>query len=100
MERRRRPRLRCSVPCLVLAAAGDDYFEWLESLRRQASGTVRAKPPPPPVRQRFAVPIAESGSPRSRRILVVAADPDDTHARALAEVGRGWAVLAIEPARE
>jgi hypothetical protein len=85
---------------LVLSDAGDDYFEWLESVRRLVPAGERVKAPPPGTQERFAVRVAESGSPRSRRILVVAAGPDDARARALAEVGRGWDVLAVEPARD
>lgn len=85
---------------LVLSKAGDDYFEWLAILRRLAPGSARSKAAPPALALRFAVRVTESGSPRSRRILVVAADPEDATARALAEVGAGWSVLSVEPARE
>jgi hypothetical protein len=85
---------------LVLSQAGDDYFEWLETLRRLASAGARPKAAPPSLRLRYSVRVTESGSPRSRRILVVAADREDARARALAEVGAGWDVLSVEPARE
>jgi hypothetical protein len=85
---------------LVVSKAGDDYFEWLECLRRLAPAGQRPKPPPPALRMRFAVRVAERGSPRSRRILIVAADGEDARARALAEVGAGWEVVSVEPARE
>jgi len=83
---------------LVLSQAGDDYFQWLASLLRPARSAPAAseKPPPPAVRQRFAVQVAQAGSPRSRRILVVASDAAAAGARALAEVGPAWRVLAVE----
>lgn len=84
---------------LVLSEAGDDYFEWLATLRRLAPSRTRAKTAPPAVGIRFSVRVTESGSPRSRRILVAAADPEDAATRALAEVGAGWDVLSVEPAR-
>lgn len=98
-----RPSRRPGAPSqlgLVLSQAGDDYFEWLECLRRLAPAAARPKPPLPSLRLRFAVRVAERGSPRSRRILVVAADGEDARARALAEVGAGWEVVSEEPARE
>lgn len=85
---------------LVLSQAGDDYFQWLASLLRpERPAAPRAKPSPPAIRQRFAVRLAQPGNPRARRVLVVAPDADGASARALAEVGPGWAVVGVETLR-
>jgi hypothetical protein len=82
---------------LVLSEAGNDYFEWLGSLlRAPRAAPVAAKPAPPAARQRFAVRVAQPGNPRARRVLVVAPDAAAASARALAEVGAGWAVVEVE----
>jgi hypothetical protein len=95
---------------LVLSEAGDDYFRLVDLL----TGRVSAAPPATPEAERplappapdptplllFALRVAQSGSPRMRRILVRAADADVARERALEETGPDWSVVAIALARD
>ena len=46
--------------------------------------------------RRFRVVAAQLGGSRSRRVDVVASDPDEAHERALEELGSGWKVIRVE----
>jgi len=97
---------------LVLSEAGDDYFRLVDLL----AGRVPRKPTPaagsgprseagsepspaPTPLLHFAIRVAQSGSPRTRRILVRALDADAARERALEEIGAGWSVVAVALAR-
>jgi hypothetical protein len=81
---------------LVLSEAAEDYFAFLASLL-PAPRAARPAPgaAPGPAVASFAVQVAQAGSPRTRRILVRAADEEEARALALAEAGGDWSVVAV-----
>lgn len=87
---------------LVLSEAGDDYFALVDGLggrspTAQTRGSQTA--PDPGSGHRYAVRVAQSGSPRTRRILVRAADTEAARERAVEETGPGWSVVEIVSAQ-
>jgi hypothetical protein len=84
---------------LVLSEAGEEYFDLVASLLLRAGRAAAPAPTVPPPLQSFAVQVAQAGSPRTRRILVRAADAGAARARALEETGPEWSVVAVETSR-
>ena len=88
---------------LVVSDAGDDWLRFIAPLV-PAAGAVE---PPRPERDaasaprlRFAVQVAQAGSPRTRQVVVAATSADEARERALAETGPGWSVVEVRPARD
>jgi hypothetical protein len=55
------------------------------------------KPPAVPALPQYSVRVKQTDGPRSRTLKLGAASKDDARKRALAELGRGWEVLSVEP---
>jgi hypothetical protein len=89
---------------LVVSDAGDDWVRFIAPLVPAAS-TAEARPEGDASaavapRLRFAVQVAQAGSPRTRRVVVAATSADEARERALAETGPGWSVVDVRPARD
>jgi PilZ domain len=55
------------------------------------------KPPPAPALPEYRIRVKQTDGPRSRTLKLGASGADDARKRALAELGRGWEVLTVEP---
>lgn len=73
------------------------------SPRTAPAGAARAAPAPAPAPapagEPYRVRLKQSDGPRSRSVEVRATSPSEAAQRALADAGRGWEVLRVEPAR-
>lgn len=65
---------------------------------RPAPAPAPPAPPPAPVGDPFRVRVKQCTGPRSRTLEVRARSAEEAAKRALADLGRGWEVLRVEPA--
>jgi len=79
--------------------ASDAYFGLVAGLAAGAP-TNEAEPAPRAARPCYHVRLRLAGSPRSRSVVVEAADEAEARQRALDLAGHGWLVLALELSSE
>jgi len=103
VQRARSPERQARLG-LVVSDAGDDWVRFVALLvpapRARAAPPAGDAPVEAARRLRFAVQVAQAGSPRTRRIVVVAIGAEEARERALAETGPGWSVVEVCPVRE